>query len=63
MGHVEFWAMLERTDEKEEIVKACQCLESRATEFFASHKWTFILRSLEPSLVNLDHICSNCVMS
>ena len=51
MGHVEFWAMLERTDEKEEIVKACQCLESRGEDFFASHGWSFILRSLELLLV------------
>lgn len=30
--------------EKDEIVKACQSLESRSMEFFASHGWSFILR-------------------
>ncbi|CAO2192437.1 unnamed protein product [Urochloa humidicola] len=39
-----FWALLQHTDDKEDLVKACQYLESRAMKFFASHGWPFILR-------------------
>ena len=35
-----------------ELLKACQCLESRAMEFFASHGWPFMLHS-----IILDAMC------
>ena len=39
-----FWPLLQHTDDrKDEIVKACQGLESRSIEFFPYHGWPFIL--------------------
>ncbi|CAN6180895.1 unnamed protein product, partial [Urochloa humidicola] len=40
-----FWALLQRTeDQRDQLVEACQVLESRAMQFFASHGWPFFLR-------------------
>jgi len=43
-----FWALLQRfEDQKEEIVKAFQLLESRAMEFFIAHGWPLIFRIID----------------